>query len=299
MKGFQKIRGNTYILRGSPSTILYMSSENVYLIDPGHGSKRAKQIARALMEINKPVKIIVTHYHSDHLATIPKIIERIEGDIQVVAPSRDIPGIEDPSYRIAMTFGYPLELWSSLLIFDAPGVKVDEPLKEGSSIGEIETIHLPGHTPGQIAVLTPDDVLYVADSVFGDRVLSNYLLPYHRDPCAAMESLKKLYSIIEETTVMVPGHGPVVMGEDAIQLISKNENIIAGFIDEIIELTVKGASFTNLLNNIIKNRNGSAGSPSLYMLLEQSLRGALTCLGGHGMIEATIENGQLMWKSIK
>jgi len=292
LEKLEKLGEKTYLLKGSPSTILYIG-DYLYIVDPGHGKKRAKQIRKIISEVGKEVRIIVTHYHSDHLENIPKILENNTIDIKIISSKSDKPGIEDSTYRVGLTFGYPIENIEELLLFKAPSVKVDETI-QSSRYGELEIIPLPGHTPGQIGVITPDNVFYAADSIFGSKVLSSYVIPYHRNPCQALETLKYMYNFINNGFILVPGHGPIMRGSMASQLIRENIESLERLLKNIQDfLRARPSEFRDILENIVSGR--SIGSPGLYMLVENSLRGALSCLYERELIKIKIINNKMVW----
>ncbi|MEB3807257.1 MAG: MBL fold metallo-hydrolase [Desulfurococcales archaeon] len=283
-----RLGDSTYLLRGSPSTLFYVDDGVVYVVDPGHGSKRAKQIKRVLAELGGGAVAVVTHYHSDHFETLSK-----DTGVRKVYSSRlDRPGIEYPEYRVSMTFGLPLEEWREVLLYKPVAVKVDEAFNCGGQVGPLETLHLPGHTPGQVGVLTPDGILYAADAVFGERVLEAYLLPYHRDPCKARDSLAKLLGASFQ--VLVPGHGPVLEEGEGRELIQANMRVLDSFLSRLVESLEKPVSFEEILHRLVDDAS-KAGSPGAMFLVEQSLRGALACLAGRGLIEAGLEKRGVVW----
>ncbi|WP_062661432.1 MBL fold metallo-hydrolase [Aeropyrum camini] len=64
------LAGDTMLLKGSPSTLLYKHGDTVFLVDPGHGKKRAKQLSKAVEKLGGEAVAIVTHFHSDHFSTL-------------------------------------------------------------------------------------------------------------------------------------------------------------------------------------------------------------------------------------
>ena len=255
------LSGNTYLLRGSPVTIVYSYKETAYLIDPGHGSKRSKQLKQALNDLGaESVVAIITHYHSDHLSITGKI-----NPSNVVSSIQDRLCIEDPKLRILVTFGYPIPPGHPSLPFDAPGVKVTRTVEPGEKIdGILETIPLPGHTPGQIGVATPDSVLYLADSAFGTRVLENYYIPYHLDYDAALGTLYKIRDdYAGEYSKVVFGHGPLVSREEALSIIEENITHHEKVKEEILET----APDRSIEETVIEVLRKAGKTPTLQLVL--------------------------------
>jgi glyoxylase-like metal-dependent hydrolase (beta-lactamase superfamily II) len=71
-------------------------------------------------------------------------------------------------------------------------------------------IHIPGHTPGSVAIHVPAvDALFVGDALTTGHVLTGATgpgpAPFTMDPALALESLSKLEAV--PTTWVLPGHG--------------------------------------------------------------------------------------------
>ncbi|MCE4599424.1 MAG: MBL fold metallo-hydrolase [Desulfurococcales archaeon] len=284
-----RLVGNTYLMRGSPSTLIYEDSESVYVIDPGHGRKRAKQLSKELVKMGKPLVIFITHYHSDHFSLLAG--GRLKG--RIIATNIDAPAIRDPRIRVALTFGLPLSSGDPLLLYEAVGIDVDETIDPQSSLGPLKLVFLPGHTPGQAGVLTPDGVLYAADSLFGDRVLDNYGVPYHFNPCMALDSLKHLLDISGEVNYLVPSHGPVVGGDGIKRLVEVNIGRLEDAWRLVREMLTTSLTISEIAGKLASSY-GVEPSPSLLLLLETAVRGYISCM--RDKVEAVIEEGVLKWR---
>ncbi|MEB3756680.1 MAG: MBL fold metallo-hydrolase [Desulfurococcales archaeon] len=254
------LSGNTYLLRGSPVTIVYRDGDIAYIIDPGHGSKRARQLKQALNDLNiSKFIVLITHYHSDHLGITGKL-----NPDEVIASEQDSLFVKNPELRILVTFGYPIPPGHPSLPFDAPGVEVTKQLNPGSRIGPMETIHLPGHTPGQVGVVTPDNVLYLADSAFGLRVLENYYIPYHLDYPKAIGTLYKIRDeIARDMHRIVFGHGPLVNKPEAMSIIDENIK----HHEEIMKKTIENAPGYSVEELVTKILLETGKKPTLQLVL--------------------------------
>ncbi len=281
--------GDAVLVRGSPSSLIVEHDGYTIIIDPGHGGGKVKSLRKALRGFNGELLALVTHYHSDHFEVLARGKINVSA---VAAPARDAPAVRDPVYRLGMTFGYPLEPGDPFLVFPAPGVGVDLEYEPGGKVWGLETIPLPGHTPGQAGIVTPGGVLYAADAIFGDRVLERYVLPYHRDPCQALETLESLDPYSFEA--IVPGHGPVVRGDEAARLIDANIQAIRGSLDRLLDVLGEPSTLGDILVRLVGDLSRTGG-PGLYMLVEQSLRGMLLCLQRRGLVEASLGPRGLLW----
>ncbi|WP_205571701.1 MBL fold metallo-hydrolase [Arthrobacter celericrescens] len=81
--------------------------------------------------------------------------------------------------------------------------------------GRPEAILLPGHTPGNAAILLPEaKAIAVGDSFVTAHPISRASGPqmlhrmYHSDPAAALDATRRLAGM--DASVILPGHGPVL-----------------------------------------------------------------------------------------
>ena len=286
-----ELASGSLLLKGSPSTLFHVDGDTVYIIDPGHGRKRAKQIRKEVEKLKASrVVAVVTHYHSDHIAGLA---EGLDVD-EVIAPSRDAPAIRDPLLRTSITFGLPLRSGDPLLLFKAPSVRVDTTIEPGGRIGGLEILDLSGHTPGQIGVLTPSGVLYAADSLFGPRVLDTYGVPYHLDPCMAADSLRRLLDMIDGVEALVPSHGPVARGEEARRLVEANLARVEEAWDRLLGILREPASIGEAAAALARHY-GVEATPGLLLLLETAVRGYIACRRSE--VEAVTSDRGVLWRA--
>jgi glyoxylase-like metal-dependent hydrolase (beta-lactamase superfamily II) len=94
---------------------------------------------------------------------------------------------------------------SQLGLFPHARCRVDDPtLDEGSRIGHLKVMHMPGHTPGNLA-LSYGDVLVVADTIMTWPSFSAGWPGFNTDDVVFHESLKRVVSL--EPEVVCVGHG--------------------------------------------------------------------------------------------
>lgn len=90
--------------------------------------------------------------------------------------------------------------------------------------GRPRIVHVPGHTPGSVAVHVPGvDALFVGDAMTTRNVLTGAQgpkpAPFTLDPAQARESLDRIQAV--DATWVLPGHGPAWSGgvPEAVRLI--------------------------------------------------------------------------------
>ncbi len=171
----QKLLEGIHMIEGIGSAMVFVldSQDGFTLIDSGIFKRTHLLIAQ--LEKNRFSarhlrSIVLTHCHCDHIGGVTELVKW--SDTKIAAHRDDIPYIKQEKiisgpYRNMMIqeqkvmkqFGYNID-------------RVDIPLKEGDiidALGGLEVIHVPGHTPGSIALYQPDRRIMF----FGDVIRNN------------------------------------------------------------------------------------------------------------------------------
>ncbi len=164
------------------------------IIDPG--AEPEKIIAAvAALEI-RPVLILNTHGHVDHIAANADMKRKFGAPLAIHAADKA---------RLAASA--PLEI--ALLLGAKPSPVPDRVLEEGDELvvgrSVLKVIHLPGHTPGSVGFLT-DGVLFSGDTLFFGGVGRTDLEGGSWKDLEA--SIRVKIMTLPDPTVVLPGHGP-------------------------------------------------------------------------------------------
>lgn len=178
------------------------------IIDPGIiDSREVDAIDNFLKDKGlQPVAVINTHLHLDHAIANKGLGERYS--IPVMAHPDDeflATGLADQ----ARQFGLPVKVQS---------FKIDHPLHDGEKIkigsGELDVIHVPGHSPGGIALYDPKDGFLISGDTLFEGSIGRSDLP-GGNLARLLESVKKKLYSLPEDTVVYPGHGrPTTIGQE-------------------------------------------------------------------------------------
>jgi hydroxyacylglutathione hydrolase len=199
------------------------SRAEAVIVDPGQGADEVIPAVLERLEV-RPVAVLLTHAHFDHLWSAPDLA-RTYGMPVLLHPDdmwlwSSPPAAFGPDGdELAAEFGF--------VGWDTADVEV-APLVDGQRLNlagiSLSVHHTPGHTPGHVTFATDDlagcpvefdgrpvdapaQVLLSGDLLFAgsigrtDRVGG--------DPQVMMRSLERTMSGHTDTTVVIPGHGPV------------------------------------------------------------------------------------------
>ena len=131
--------------------------------------------------------------------------------------TRERPFIEGKSLASAATALLPRIVLGAnhwLAQRRVPRTEVDRVVKEGDTITDLQVVEVPGHTPGQIALIHPGDgVVLCGDTVFNIRArLGHDPIPgITLDPRLAETSMLRVAEL--GYADVVPSHGPAILGD--------------------------------------------------------------------------------------
>lgn len=163
-------------------------------------------------------RVVLTHDHLDHVGGAAAIKERTS--CLVLAHPADavfISGEQPPPPAPSPIMDVLFHLVARFMP-QADPVPVDATLQDGERLDLLDgatVVHVPGHTPGSIALHFPAERLLICGDVIDHR--RNKLAPppglFSVDMDQALASLRRLAEL--EFDVLCPGHGaPLVGGAD-------------------------------------------------------------------------------------
>lgn len=175
------------------------------IIDDGERAALKRFIEREKLTVTH---LINTHLHIDH-AIGNKAVGEDYGVKLEAHPDDAFLGKMLPAQSAAFSLGVR-----------ADEAEVNIPLKEGDIVrvgsGELEVIHVPGHSPGHIALYCSDaqPPFLIAGDVLFQRSIGRTDLP-GGDFSTLISSIKDKLFKLPDDTVVYPGHGPATtIGEE-------------------------------------------------------------------------------------
>jgi len=193
-------------IAGFVNCYTFQAGDEVFVIDTGY-RRGAQPVVRAFRSAGVPLtqvrRVLLTHHHIDHRGGAAYLLEHTGAPISCHA---DDVAFVDGSDRAPMSI--------LMRLFLRPrSAPVTTALKDGDRVGELSVVHLPGHTPGEVAFYEPRrKILFSGDSVVEhDGRLTLPAPKYAANLELAVHSLDRIRSL--EVEVLLPGHGvPVTKG---------------------------------------------------------------------------------------
>ena len=181
------MEANCYILaarENSPAVI----------IDPGAQERKIRQ---HLEEYGlKPGLVVNTHGHYDHIGCDDKF------GVPVYVHSADLPLLRDAELNLSGFFALAYEVKSEIKTLE------DGQIIECAGV-ELKALHIPGHTPGGIALLMQkpeNNIVFTGDTLFCQSIGRSDLAGGNES--LLIKYIKEKLLTLPDDTIVYPGHGP-------------------------------------------------------------------------------------------
>lgn len=185
------IQTNCYIISNAQKECL--------IFDPGEeGARLVKEIRKNGL---KPLAVILTHTHFDHIGAVDAL--RDVFDVPLWVHEKEVSWLADPSKNGS---GKYAELPNYVVTppLDEHIIKEEKTIEIGSF--QFEAVFTPGHSPGSVSFIFKEDgFAIVGDTLFKQSVGRTDLLSGSTKVLLASIH-NKLLSLPEET-IIYPGHG--------------------------------------------------------------------------------------------
>ena len=217
-RGVQVVDGIHEITYGFVQSYLVEDGDRLTLIDTGVANQ-ADAVLEAIAGIGRQPgdlrEIVLTHGHVDHTGSAADLAEHTGAT--VLAHSLDAQVIRGEAVicpPILSDLERPYAEEAASRVVPSPPCPVDRELGDGDRLdiaGGARVMHLPGHTPGSIAIyLQERRILFCGDAVasLNGRPIVGF---FNCDPDQARESFLGLAEI--DVDVACFGHGTALVGD--------------------------------------------------------------------------------------
>ena len=284
------VKNNTYYVNCPAKIGIYVDKNEAFLIDSGNDKDAGKKVKRILDENGWVLKAINnTHSHADHIGG-NKYLQSQTG-CRIFAKGIEKAFTDSPILEPSHLYGaYPhKDLLHKFLFADS---SVCEDISKAELADGFEIIDLPGHSFDMIGIRTPDNVLFIADSVSSSATLSKYGIGYIYNVLLHLESLEKLKHL--NADFFVPSHAEA--SQDISELIELNISKTHEIISTITDILSKPMTFEQLLK-LIFEKYSLTMTYEQYVLIGSAVKAYLTYLKDLGTVSACFEDNYMLWKA--
>ena len=189
---FNPFQENTYIL--------YDKTKECIIIDPGcFNESEESQLTNFVKEQSlKPVRLINTHCHIDHIVGNAFVSKTYDLDLE--ANELEIPVLASTEMQ-GKYFGFEINKSPEIKKF----IKEGDIIKFGES--SLKTIFTPGHCPGELSFYNDAQKFIIGGDVLFQMSIGRTDLP-GGDYNTLIKSIKEKFFTLGDDYVVYSGHGP-------------------------------------------------------------------------------------------
>lgn len=292
-----QVGANSYFCSGALSIGVYTQGQSAILLDSGGDESCAKDVANAVQEAGlEIVAIINTHCHPDHCGG-NAFFQKKFPNIKIYATHDEQRFIEDPllAPRCFCGLAAPFaDLQNKYLAPQKPCCVTDviAPYQDQTITihgADFKIVTLPGHTPGSIGIITPDNVFYAGDALFGQETFTKHAILFYTDIGKTLASFKKLATV--QATSCVLYHGGII--DDLAAAAQQHEVRILQTKDAVLTLIQHQALSVDLLTQQIMQLHNIPNSIVSFTLTQTAMRAYLTQLEFEKAVELKVLDGLL------
>ncbi|SFC21057.1 Glyoxylase, beta-lactamase superfamily II [Kaistella jeonii] len=194
---FNPFSENTYIV--------FNDHKNAFIIDPGNFSDEETEILEKFISDNdlKVQNILLTHAHIDHVLGLQKAFDKYKVPVLMHELEKEML---DRNPMDANRFGFFFKPFEGDISY----------LKENEIISldedEFKILHVPGHSPGHIAVHNEPQKLMISGDVLFEGSIGRTDL-YKGNSEELLKSIREKLFVLDDETKVYNGHGnPTTIG---------------------------------------------------------------------------------------
>lgn len=284
---------STWLMEGPTNIGFIKTPEGIYLVDSGNDKESGRKINQILKEREwKLAAVINTHSNADHIGG-NDYLQRNLG-CPIYASPVEKAFTENPRLEAAFLWGgmEVKELRNKFFLAKPSTVThiTDPDKKIGGVIG---IFPLPGHYFDMIGVESPDEVLFVADALFGPEILSKYKIPFIFDVTLFRESIESIRN--RKARFYIPSHGRAQ--EDIEETAYLNLRAVDKLERDLKGILSREMNFDLILREIC-GINGITLDFGQYALVGCTIRSFLSWMYNGGKITCEFKDNMMYWRSI-
>jgi len=180
------------------SLVICEETKTAAVVDPGGDIKHILDVIKK-HDVNVD-KIILTHGHLDHVGGTQALVRALN-NVPIIGPEKEDKFWLDQLEAQSQSFGFPMTI--SFL----PNEWLEEnDIVEVGNI-KLKVIHIPGHTPGHVALLDEQSHQIIVGDILFNGGIGRFDFPRGNQQQLITGIKEKLLTLPPETVVF-PGHGP-------------------------------------------------------------------------------------------
>ncbi len=289
------VKGNTYYIDAWEAIPVYVKeNRDCILLDSGWHYERF-DVERTLQENGlKPVGIISTHLHTDHVGSHQYFREKYQ--IPLALPTGEAGlGYNDLTLK---SYLYIFTLEEVRTIDEIQAMRFTPDVMIGPDDTKIEmagvtfgVVHTPGHSPDHVSLMTPDEILYLGDAMLSRDVMAVSKVPYYASVGLALESMEKLASFSCPALAAHKGCDVDIRGLADYNIRQINERL-----ERFRALVTEPMTLEDIIKKACSEMKLLSKQAFKVKLYERDIRSYVEYLAERRLLEETYQDGRLYYR---
>jgi glyoxylase-like metal-dependent hydrolase (beta-lactamase superfamily II) len=290
----QQITGNTYLIPAPANIGVYVTNDKqAILIDSGNDQEAGRQILKLLNAQGWTLTLIInTHSNADHVGGNAFLQQKTQ--CRIAAARAEAAFIQDPLLEPAFLFGgFPTPTMRNKFLVAKPSTVTDVIPAAGPILNTgLEAMPLPGHYFEMIGVRTPDDVVFLADSLFSEQIIRKYHLFFLYDIQGHFETLAQLATL--KAATYIPSHSAPTT--DLTALLEANTGSIQASLTLVYDYCREPQTFEAILAYLCQTYQIHLDA-NQFVLVGSTLKSYLSYLVAQQRMQITFAEGKMWWQA--
>jgi len=297
----QLVKGRSYFFNGVLSVGAYITrNNNAILFDSSFDEQTAKKIDAILKQKELFVSgIINTHCHPDHCGGNKYFQKKYKG-LRIYSSRFEKPFIEDarllPTCFCGGAEAFHGVATKALMPNPSEVTDIIEPYEDQKIEidGEIfRIVTLPGHTHGMIGIITPDDVFYCGDAIFGAETVKKHGVLLYTHISDTLATFEKMSNLKLSSTVLY--HGGEI--QDIAPVCKDHAERIIAMKAKILEFVQESGSISlEALSQKVAVHYGVPNTVVALTLARTTVNAFITALEHDNAVSMSADNGSFVVK---
>jgi glyoxylase-like metal-dependent hydrolase (beta-lactamase superfamily II) len=290
----EQVGEKTYYIPSPVNIGMYVQNDSVYLIDSGGDKDAGRKISKLVTARGWTLEMICnTHSNADHIGGNNYLQKKY--NCRVGTSEKEKPFIEFPEFEPAFLWGgYPHAKIENKFLM-APPSKVTDILYSGTELQPpgLSVIDLPGHFLQMIGFRTPDDVFFIADSLFPEHIIEKYHVCYVYDVAKFLETIDFLKTC--KSGLFIPSHG--TQSDNIQQLADLNASKINEICQLVSDICREPKSPDEIIALVCAHYKLEM-SAAQYVLIGSTIKSYIGYLQKQNKLSGVIADNMLKWVSL-
>lgn len=279
------VLGNTYVAEGATALmpVYKLNDRDIVLLDTGYAKLDRNGLVHLFEDHSLQLKgIICSHAHFDHTGNARFLQETYH--VPVACPLIEAGiSVNPDSYRanyVALTYGKSQELFLEEC-FTADVIIAPDADSLDFCGAHFSILQLPGHSAGQIGIVTPDGVAYLGDCLISRDEIAKAKLPTSMFIAKDLRSKASLKNL--RCPAYIIAHKNVYI--DISDLIDENISFILSKKQELLDCLNDGMSFSEWIYAFCQKENIRTHNELKFSIVERNFSNFAAWLTDIGEIE--------------